>query len=879
MNTKNFLIAVFLGSFFVPTFTKVSLEDFADPIEIIPEQNIGNVKSQNYTPEKDLIDFKEDVTSKKLSGSGNEDLEVPPQLISIRFEDESLVDVIQYIASEKGANIILPIGDKEIKNKVTIQLPEKLTIDGAWNFLETLIDLAGYIMTPLPDNSYVIKKGVKPSQEPLPIYIGVWDEDLAKKVPNTDEYVRCLIYLSNIKLSNETSNEFTTLLNQLLPTDAPAAGGAGFSVEGKKFVLDPLSNALIIAERGRVIRSLMHVISSLERTGFRENYEIIQLYNANAETVANLFNNTILKPEQTQRFMPGATRRQSEATYFSRYVHIIPEMRLNALLVFGKDQAIDRIRSFVRTYIDVAPERGESILHVVQLQYLDASEFRPVLQSILSMEGVGETGQSRVATGQASVERYFEGPPIVLDDTPQGQETPTTTDSDSEGESTIDSVPPQYWGGNKLIIVARHNDWVRIEKLIEELDVPRSQVIIEVLVADLTIDDNRLLGGMLRNPLKAPLPGDLQFQSGQLGRVYLDNLDTPKTIALDPQNCANNVDILRQEFTCSTSDSVTSCPAASTEEGANASFANTVAEGTALIGFDDENKKTWGMLEVRQLFADRKVISYPHVIATDNQTAKIVIGDSQLLRDIATSSSGGATNIPYKWVDANLEINITPRISVNVEGTDLVQLGIHVNVTDFTGISVGDRVTREVVTSALLGSGDVLPLGGLLRSSSTVSTTRTPFLGQIPIIGYFFKRRTSTAIKTNLTVFLCPTVIQPRFRAGAALYTRDYVKLTKKYIEEGGLFASLQDPVNRWFFNQGLDPEKEMDDFIAQDEFKRDMVGKEVTQQDVDESFIGERKIMNPEITSDEKFVADAEKEKALKDIMAQLDVQVLDKN
>jgi len=93
--------------------------------------------------------------------------------IVIRFEDESLVDVIDYISKQKGMNILLPVGDKAITSKVTIRLNDKFTVDEAWNFLFTLIEMAGYNMVPRGDNTYAILKITNPAQEPLRLYIGV----------------------------------------------------------------------------------------------------------------------------------------------------------------------------------------------------------------------------------------------------------------------------------------------------------------------------------------------------------------------------------------------------------------------------------------------------------------------------------------------------------------------------------------------------------------------------------------------------------------------------------------------------------------------------------------------------------------------------------
>ena len=93
-------------------------------------------------------------------------------------------------------------------------------------------------------------------------------------------------------------------------------------------------------------------------------------------------------------------------------------------------------------------------------------------------------------------------------------------------------------------------------------------------------------------------------------------------------------------------------------------------------------------------------------------------------------------------------------------------------------------------------------------------------MAKIPIIGWFFKDRTNTTNKNNLTVFISPTIIQPRLRGGVGAYTKNHVQLAKSYSREGMLFDNLRDPITRWFFKtQKDDAETDIDDFLAQDEF------------------------------------------------------------
>jgi Flp pilus assembly secretin CpaC len=90
-------------------------------------------------------------------------------------------------------------------------------------------------------------------------------------------------------------------------------------------------------------------------------------------------------------------------------------------------------------------------------------------------------------------------------------------------------------------------------------------------------------------------------------------------------------------------------------------------------------------------------------------------------------------------------------------------------------------------------------------------------LGRIPIIGWFFKQKKKDVTKTNLTVFISPTIIEPRLRSGVSEYTQDYIDVTKSS-SRGALFDSLRDPITHWFFREEIDTSKSIDTFVEKDE-------------------------------------------------------------
>ncbi len=693
--------------------------------------------------------------------------------IRFHYDNEDLIDVINFLAAEKGINIILPSGADAITAKLTLHVEELLSVDEAWDLLYTILNIAGYSLIPKHDMFIIIKNSKEIVRESLPIYIGISPDQL----PDTDQRIQYLYYLSNIKVAEATENDLTKVLKSILPDTAT-------------YKVNSPTNALLLIDTSNNIKSIMKIVTTLDEATFQEKIEVITLRQTTASIVAKLFNENILKVAQDTHRYRLDSRKPSDISYFSKYIKIIADDRTNSLIILGRIQAVERVQEFIYKYIDVDLDSGKSILHTYRLQYLDAAEFAPTLQKIVESARPGGPEQARAAVGkQAGKERFFDEVYIVAD-------KPKSTPEEA-----------RYGGGNKLIIAARHEDWKVIQRLIEELDKPQRQVIIEVLIADLTIDDLRSLGSMIRNHKDIPLPEELKFQAAHLQHVVPDSNDNPTTIQSD---------LLRKAFDAEGNF-------AASDEDATQSVAGLAPAGATVISLNQDDGKTWSLLQIAKQFNHTKILSHPHVIATDNKEASIKISEDRLVRDEAKASEGGVAIATFKSIEAKLEVKLTPKIS----SAQTVNLTVDIYIEEFKAGTRADRIVRKVVTNANVNSEDILALGGLLRDTTENTVSETPLLGKIPILGWLFKKRSGNRTQTNLTVFLKPIIIEPRFRGGVGSYTTNHIKLTKKYADEGMLFDTLQDPITRWFFKTDVgDVYETAQDFLAKDEFKAEEMGE-----------------------------------------------------
>lgn len=722
--------------------------------------------------------------------------EAPSTLVTLQYDNEELVNIVNYIASKKEINILLPTKtDDKLTGKLTWHLDKKVSLDQAWQLLQTILNIAGYAVIPRSAYYEIVKVSPAISKEPVPLYVGVPFESL----PFGNERVRYIYYLSNIKQDTESEGELPSLLKAVLPTDAI-------------FKIDIATNALIIIGQSNDIRSAMSIVTQLDRPGFQERMEIIKLRYTEARMVADLFNNKILQAGELNRYRLD-TKKPSEATYFSKFVKIIANEKTNTLIVLGRTQALERIREFISHYIDVEPDSGKSILHVYQLLYLDAGSFAKVLEGIVKSKQSGgleqSTGDQKAATGP---QRYFDEVIIAVDTPPEGSNDSFVTNTgvfgDEGGDSNKNVQANKYYGSNKLIIAARNDDWKRIRELIEVLDKPSPQVLIEVLIADLTLDDIRSLGSAFRNPAKIPMPGEVNFQSAQLSPgVMPDSFSNPQTIGAIAGGAAS--DLLR-EFTINQQNQQRT-------DGGTQNIANLLQAGSSVIAFSDSTGKTWGITEILKLFDNKKILSHPHVISTNNQVATIEVTEIRLLADQASGSQGGTLMRTNKDIPAALKVYITPRISISEMRTNTVSLNVTIDINEYKSATDNTRITRKVKTNSIVNNGEILALGGLLRTNESSSVGETPVLSQIPVVGWLFKKRGRTEQRTNLTVFISPTIIMPRSREALGEYTKDYLNITKNYAGVG-VGDALKDPITRWFFNEESPTKKFTKDFLKEDE-------------------------------------------------------------
>ncbi|MGD2272344.1 MAG: type II secretion system secretin GspD [Desulfobacterales bacterium] len=275
---------------------------------------------------------------------------------------------------------------------------------------------------------------------------------------------------------------------------------------------------------------------------------------------------------------------------------------------------------------------------------------------------------------------------------------------------------------NSLIISAASDDYVIIEEIIKKLDIPRSMVYIEALIMEVLVGKDFRLGTEWRAIGDASIGNrDAAYGGGFVNQ--------PEQSALP--NLAEGI------------------PPAGFSLGV-------FTEAIEIAGVQFNN-----LTAVVQAFKDDEdvnILSTPQILTTDNQEAKINVGEN-IPYQTRVSTSENETFNTFEYRDVGTILTITPHITKE----RLVRLNIALEVTSLSSTSLQLQPTtlkRSIDTTAIVKDTNTIVIGGLIDDRTTVSEFKVPLLGDIPILGWLFKSRSTSRKKTNLFVFLTPRVVQ-----------------------------------------------------------------------------------------------------------------------
>lgn len=418
----------------------------------------------------------------------------------------------------------------------------------------------------------------------------------------------------------------------------------------------PQTNKLILADRANNIRQLMLLIDRVDQAGSFD-IEIVDVLYADARKIMEII----------ERLIPKQTGGNAVATY-----NLTIDERSNSLLMTGDQVIRQQIKSLVER-LDT-PLQGIGNTQIIPIEYNDAEDMVPILENM-------SRGLQQTSTG------------------------------DSGSEISIQAHPSQ----NALIISAPPSILTTFRAVIQSLDIPRPQVLVEAIIVEVNMESLVDLGIEWQGD-EARLD---KRHEGVGGVSLIPNSLTP--ISFDEDN---NL---------------------------------TLGSGLSLGYFRKGN--------LRALFStlagesNANILSTPSIVALDNQEASILVGENV---PFITGSEARDGDSPFQTIERQ-DIGITLKVKPRINNMSSVTLEIEQSVESITqsAADTADIVTnkREISTRVIIGNDEILVLGGLIRDEVSESQTKVPLLGDIPLLGRAFRSTSNDVDKKNLMVFIHPVIL------------------------------------------------------------------------------------------------------------------------
>ena len=390
-------------------------------------------------------------------------------------------------------------------------------------------------------------------------------------------------------------------------------------------------------------------------------------------------------------------------------IQIVELDRLNGLLVIARSPAgLDRAAEWIERF-DRVPPPALRRLRSIALSNLEAEQFVQTLAALLDTGGGSSSSSVPSAAGTASGNASIAGATPPTPAGPGAQSPiasapgPQSSQGGQGGRSSLRITADART--NSIILLADDAEYRNVLDIVRELDAPPPQVLIEATIAEVTLND-RIRYGV-----------QWFFDDGDLTGGF--------------------------------------------GSGSDASAASSFP-GFSLRYFNADIR---AVLNALSAVTDVQLISTPRLLVLSNESATLNVGDQV---PVITQSAVGlnedsrvVNSVDYR--DTGVVLSVTPRVSES--GRMFIQIEQEVSEVAGTTSSDIDSPTiqqRKVSTRVQVEDGQLIVLGGLLRSARSLGDTGIPFLDRIPVLGAAFRTRDDSRRQTELVMFLRPTVVRAR---------------------------------------------------------------------------------------------------------------------
>ncbi|SKB29932.1 type II secretion system secretin GspD [Sphingopyxis flava] len=534
-------------------------------------------------------------------------------------------------------------------------------------------------------------------------------------------------------------NQFVTEIIRLRHIDAVAA------VETLRPLVSPQgsltanrnANSLVVADFADNIRRIRALAASIDRDS--STSQIVTLKNAGAREIAAAL----------QALVPAAGEGAQAP------VAIVPIDSSNAIALRG-DQAL--VSRFVAMANDLDRKAaGGTELRVYWLEHANAETLLPTLQQLV---GGGSDPAQKAGLSPASSSSSDAGGGAAA-----AAASVSTGTSGGSIATRGPAIVTRYEGANAIIVAANADVQRQLGELIRQLDTRRPQVLVEAIVVEIGDDAAKKLGvqfllGGKNIPFAATSYSNASPNILTLGGAYAAH-------ELSQETTTVNGDTIVTQQNSSLGNSLQEAAAASllSATGGFAGFAGDIGKNTVFGAIINAVKSD----------TTSNLLATPHIVTLDNQQAKFLVGQEvPITTGEALSDNFDNAFRTVQREEVGIKLEVTPQVN----GAGEVKMFIRQEVSSVAG-PVSSRNAdlilnkRSFETVLTVDDGEMFAIGGLLNDDERRTIERIPLLSDIPLIGELFKSRSRSRAKTNLMVFIRPTILRNR-ADNAALTARRY---------------------------------------------------------------------------------------------------------
>ena len=651
----------------------------------------------------------------------------------LNFKDASLDAVLEYLSEAAG---LVVVKDSRLDGRITVMSRQPVTVDEAVSLLDTVLRAKGYAAI-RNERTLKIVTVEQAKKELIPVRSG---NDPAKIKP-TDQMVTQIIpirYADAIKLKAD--------LAALMPAGADLTANAS-------------SNTLILTSTEASIRRVVEIIRAIDvHMSEVSQVKVFQLKYANASNAARLITEIFKEDQPAQAGGLGGGRRAfrgpggpealaallapptAETGARATKVTASSDDRTNTLIISASPDTMKVIEQVVLE-LDANPA-AEQAVFVYRVKNGEAKNIESVLNNLFGWSTSGTSSAARQPTTRAaggtagSTGGTFgsrttggAGGRGLSSTTGTGGAASTgsgraaTTGSGRAATTGFGARAPSAGtvqaasdltgqvyvvadeNTNSLLVTTSSKNFDRVQDILQDLDRAVPQVLIKVLIAEVTHDNSLDLGAEF---------SILNLRASGKGMSIGTNFRVG-------------------------------------------------SETTGLIFREVEDDITAAIRAIATT-AKLDVLSRPYILTSDNQQASIMVGQEvPFITNTRTTETGQTINT-IQYDDIGIILNVTPHI--NPQG--LVTLDVAPEISTLTGetVPISETVNAPVFAKrtaqcrVAIRDGQTIVIGGLMEDRTTESVNKVPVLGDIPGLGLLFRRTIRKKTKTELLIFLTPHVAQ-----------------------------------------------------------------------------------------------------------------------